>query len=91
MLVRVYYDRMFGSDYLDWLKKALFSQLSCNNTNLCIEQYVPVLYLLNEETLNLMDPQLKKQHGTIIEQLATSRPMVRCKCSSLQRIARTNR
>ena len=35
MLVRVYFERMLGSDNLDWLIKALFPSATLYQTDLC--------------------------------------------------------
>ena len=47
MLVRVYFERMLGSDNLDWLIKALFPSATLYQTNLCTVQLYRLYKPLN--------------------------------------------
>ena len=70
MLTHVYSERMLGSDYLDWLIKALFPSATLYQTDLCTVSIVPALQTTQLMKYgSILEPQLKNQPRRSIEQL----------------------
>ena len=69
MLTHVYSERMLGSDYLDWLIKALFPSATLYQTNLCKCSIVPALQPLNWRKMKQMGITTEELPRRSIEQL----------------------